>query len=76
MVHGKRSDFLETHPTTAALVIEIAVSTPDADRELGELYAEAGVPEYWVVLPRERVIEVYRHPEDARYREMRTYSTR
>jgi Uma2 family endonuclease len=74
IVIGKRSDFLEAHPTTAALVIEIAVSTPDADRELGELYAEAGVPEYWVVLPRERLIEVYRHPEDGRFREMRTYS--
>jgi Uma2 family endonuclease len=71
---GKRGDFLEAHPTTAALVVEIAVSTPDADRELGELFAEAGVPEYWVVLPRERVIEVYRHPEGVRYREMRTYS--
>ena len=74
IIAGKRSDFLEAQPVAAALVVEIAVSTPDADRDLGEIYAEAGIPEYWVVLPRERVVEVYRHPEDARYREMRTYS--
>jgi Uma2 family endonuclease len=74
VVRGKRSDFLATHPTTAAVVMEIAVSSPDADRELGELYAEAGVPEYWVVLPQDRLVEVYRLPEGTRYREMRTYA--
>ncbi len=47
VVRGQRSDYLEAHPTTAALVIEVAVSSPDADRALGEIYAEAGVEEYW-----------------------------
>jgi len=74
VVAGQRRDFLAAHPTTAALVIEVAVSSPDADRALAEIYAEAGVAEYWVALPQERLIEVYRHPEGSRYREMRTYS--
>jgi len=61
------------HPTTAALVIEVAVSTPDDDRAMAEIYAEAGVGEYWVVLAKERAIEVFRQPEGLAYREMRRY---
>jgi Uma2 family endonuclease len=74
IVLGQRRDFLTSHPATAALAIEVAVSSPDVDRALAEIYAEAGAGEYWVVLPQERLIEVYRHPEGNRYREMRTYS--
>ncbi len=61
------------HPTTAALVIEVAVTTPEDDRALAEIYAEAGVGEYWVVLPKERAIEVFRQPEGLAYREVRRY---
>ncbi|MEI9892658.1 MAG: Uma2 family endonuclease [Chthoniobacter sp.] len=74
VVRGQRGDYLEVHPGTAALVVEVAVSSPDADRILAEIYAEAGVEEYWIALPQERLVEVYRHPEGSRYREMRTYS--
>ena len=74
VVSGQRRDFLESHPKSAALVVEVAVTSPDADRALAEIYAEAGVQEYWIVLPLERLIEVYRHPEGSRYREMRTFS--
>lgn len=74
VVAGQRRDFLAAHPTTAGLVIEVAVTSPDVDRVMAEIYAEAGIGEYWVVLPQERLIEVYRHPEGMRYREMRTYS--
>ena len=58
------------HPATAALVIEVAVTNPDDDRALAEIYAEAGVGEYWVVLPRERAIEVFRQPEGLAYRDV------
>jgi Uma2 family endonuclease len=74
VVPGQRRDFLEAHPKSAALVVEVAVTSPDADRTLAEIYAEAGVGEYWIVLPLERLVEVYRHPEGSRYREMRTFS--
>ena len=69
IVPGNLRDFFESHPTTAALVVEIAVTSAAEDRELASLYAEAGVEEYWIVLARTRQIEVYRQPADGVYAE-------
>ena len=60
-------DFREHHPNTAALVIEIAISSVSLDREKASLYAEAGVEEYWIILPVERRVEVHRRPQDGSY---------
>lgn len=69
LVRGSRGDFATQHPTTAALVIEIAVTSAAEDRALASLYAEAGVEEYWIVQPVERRVEVSRRPEAGLYRE-------
>jgi Uma2 family endonuclease len=69
VTRGGDRDFLDAHPTTAELVIEIAVSSPALDRENASLYAEAGVKEYWIVLGRERQVEVYRQPLNGRHQE-------
>lgn len=69
MTHGVGRDFLEAHPTTAELVIEVAVFNASLDRENASLYAEAGVKEYWIVLGRERQVEVYRRPVNGLYQE-------
>lgn len=69
MVRGTETEFARAHPTTADLVVEVAVSNPALDRENASLYAEAGVKEYWIVLGAERRVEVYRRPENGRYRE-------
>ena len=74
VVAGHDDDFTAEHPHTALLVVEVAVSSTAEDRELAALYAEAAVSEYWIVLPAEHGIEVYRHPENGRYREMRLYT--
>ncbi|MBI4327495.1 MAG: Uma2 family endonuclease [Chloroflexi bacterium] len=37
------------------------------------VYAEAGVTEYWIILGQERLVEVYRRPENGRYRETRVF---
>jgi Uma2 family endonuclease len=56
------------HPATASLVIEIAVSSEDRDlRVKSELYALAGVPDYWVVLLERRRVVVHRTPVDHGY---------
>jgi len=73
ITHGQESDFAANHPTTAQLVIEIAVSSPALDRETASLYAEANVQEYWIVLGTERRVEVYSRPEKGTYREKRVY---
>jgi hypothetical protein len=37
-------------------------------------YAQAGIAEYWIIIPKERLIEVYRSPKDGRYLEKHSYS--
>jgi len=68
VTRGGERDFVKAHPTTAELVIEVAVSSPALDRENASLYAEAGVKEYWIVLGSERQVEVYQRPENGQYR--------
>jgi Uma2 family endonuclease len=70
VVAGKDSDFTRDHPTTAELVIEVAVSSVALDRENASMYADAGVKEYWIVLPKQGRIEVYREPVVGGYRTM------
>jgi len=82
-VSGSPRDYLAQHPTSALLVVEVSEASLKTDREVkGSLYASAGVPEYWILNLRERVLEVYREPAaDARavygaaYRQQRIYTT-
>jgi Uma2 family endonuclease len=68
VVSGSPRDYLSLHPTTALLVVEVSEASLKTDREVkGSLYAKAGIPEYWIVNLKERVVEVYREPaKDAR----------
>lgn len=70
VVAGNEADYFKAHPTTAELVIEVAVSSPALDRENAALYASAGVREYWIVLGAEQQVEVYRQPGADRYQQM------
>jgi Uma2 family endonuclease len=59
-------------PEEILLVVEVADSSLRYDRtEKVRLYAEAAIPEYWVVGVEEEWIEVYRSPEGGGYRERR-----
>lgn len=69
VTRGQESDFASAHPTTAELAVEIAVSSPALDRENASLYAEAGVKEYWIILGKERKVEVYRRPKQGAYQD-------
>jgi Uma2 family endonuclease len=44
------------------LVVEIADSSLRLDRRKAEIYAAAGVQEYWIVDLGERCVEIYRNP--------------
>jgi Uma2 family endonuclease len=72
LVRGRRATFSTHHPSTAALVIEVAVTSAAEDRSLASLYAEAGVEEYWIVLPAKRRVEIHRQPEGGTYRNCTT----
>ena len=73
VVRGQESDFLTCHPTAAELVVEVAVSSATLDRANASLYAEAGVPEYWIVLAPTHQVEVHRRPAGGVYQETFLY---
>ncbi len=74
VIAGRRSDYRHSHPTTALLAIEVAVSTVILDREKAALYAEANVLEYWIVLAGDEAIEVHTAPAGGRYTQRRVYA--
>jgi Uma2 family endonuclease len=56
-------DYRDAHPKTALLVIEVANSRLDFDRNTkAALYARAGVREYWIVNLIENRVEVHSKP--------------
>ncbi len=60
-------DYLDDHPSTAWLVIEVADTSLARDREKARVYATAGVLEYWIVNLGEEVIEVHAGPSTNGY---------
>jgi Uma2 family endonuclease len=64
---GHLGDYVDAHPSVALLAVEVAVTTYAEDQQKAFLYAEAGVAEYWIVLPSTRTVEVHRRPEAGRY---------
>ena len=63
--------YRSAHPTAQDihLLIEVADSSLEYDRSVKkELYAEAGIPEYWIVNLMDQQLEVFRDPENKQYR--------
>jgi Uma2 family endonuclease len=53
----------DRHPTSALVVVEIAVSSQDIDRGVkARLYGGAGIPVYWIVDQPARLVEVRTRP--------------
>ncbi len=60
--------FDDAHPSTASLVVEVANRSVRKDRRIkAELYAAAGIAEYWLVNLQDDVIEVFSEPSGATY---------
>jgi Uma2 family endonuclease len=56
------------------LVIEVADSSLDYDRgEKADLYATAGIKDYWFVNLIDRCVEVFRDPQRGRYRSLQVF---
>jgi Uma2 family endonuclease len=61
-------------PDDILLVVEVAESSLDFDRgEKLEVYAEAGIADYWIVNLIDQQIEVYRKPTGRTYQEKSIY---
>lgn len=63
VVAGTRRDYAAKQATAAVLVIEVADSSLTLDTtEKAELYATAGVQDYWVIEVENRQLHVFREP--------------
>ena len=62
-------EYDDAHPSAAWLIVEVAKSSLAKDRgPKARLYAESGVPEYWVVNLVDGLIEVHTEQRDGLYR--------
>jgi len=67
-----RGTYAESHPRQALLVIEVSETSSVKDRELKqEIYAHAGILEYWIADLKTREIEVFRSPSAGRYQQVK-----
>jgi len=66
-----RKDFYsKTHPTAedVLVVIEVSDSSLGYDRDVKvPLYARAGIPEAWLVVPAKEIIEIHSQPKSGKY---------
>lgn len=63
VVAGGPRDFLASHPSRPALVVEVAPASLGLDRgEKASLYARARLDDYWIVNLVDHVLEVHRDP--------------
>jgi Uma2 family endonuclease len=64
IVKGHVRDYKDSHPKTAALIVEVAEASLIQDRtKKAEIYARAGIPDYWILNIPDRQLEVHRNPQ-------------
>ena len=78
MLLRRRADFYRTEtprPEDVLLLIEVAYSSVGYDRhEKLPRYAQAGIPEVWITVLPERIIEAHTEPSGGRYTHTRIFA--
>ena len=73
----EREDFYASQrvgPEDILLLIEVSDSSADYDRNVKlPRYAEAGIPEVWLAIIPEGIVEAHTEPAGGRYTQMRTF---
>lgn len=68
VVAGHPRDYRDSHPTSAELVVEVADSSLLHDRKRKvNLYARAGIREYWILNLVKGCLEAHRNPKAGAY---------
>ncbi|MCC5813582.1 MAG: Uma2 family endonuclease [Leptospira sp.] len=67
VVRGSMEDYRDAHPTTAEWVIEVAISSLSLDLGKRKIYAQAGIPYYWIIDPEDNRVLVFENPEGEAY---------
>jgi len=72
VVVGEPDDYVHTHPSTAILIVEVADSSLLHDKKRkAEVYAAAGIADYWITNLRTDAVEVFRDPREGAYQTRR-----
>ena len=77
VARGFEEDYEERHPGPSDIVLAVEVSdkTLHIDRSRkATLYADYGIEEYWIVNLVDRQLEVFREPENGRYKSIVPYN--
>ncbi|MBB6049162.1 Uma2 family endonuclease [Armatimonas rosea] len=75
VVQGQLRSFVNSHPATAVLVVEVSDTTLEYDQVVkAPIYAAAGIEDYWIININERTVEVRRQPGPSGYRSLQTYT--
>ena len=75
VVKGSIRDYMDAHPTSAVLVVEVSHESLRYDRTVKQLlYARCGIPEYWILALPEARIEVYRDPAGDGYQSVTNHA--
>jgi Uma2 family endonuclease len=70
---ARKDPALREHPSELLLLVEVAHTSMRIDRGLKRMiYAEAGVPEYWIVDMNTLTVEVHTLPRDGSYTRVTT----
>ncbi len=78
IVRGPLSRYFKRHPLPKeiAAALEVSDTTLTEDRDKAAIYAEAGIPVYWIINLGKKKIEVYTNPRGGKspgYRSRRDY---
>jgi Uma2 family endonuclease len=76
IVQGKRRDYADRHPSPkeVLLVVEVADTTLQRDKTVKlRVYAQAGIPNYWLLNLPERQLEVYHQASETSYKDVQIY---
>ena len=76
VVHGAPQSYRHRHPSPEDVVLlaEVAISSEEYDLDgKARLYAQAGISDYWVVLPEQGQIVVHRAPSPDGYTSVTTH---
>ncbi|MEM9005752.1 MAG: Uma2 family endonuclease [Cyanobacteria bacterium P01_F01_bin.86] len=68
----ERKSYAKTHPHPGDIYLAIEVAktrTTEATKRKRSLYAQAGIPQYWVFDIKRQTLMVYENPSDGEYRE-------
>ena len=73
IVDKEENDYLYSHPNSAHLVVEVANSSLNYDREKLSMYAKALISEVWIINLITMEVEVYTTPSNSKYQSFVIY---